>query len=151
STSRDHDTAGTGLASERISCRASQPGQSEGESASGAVADISADPGSWDAKVSVTRTAGAGGSASEIPSLRLADEEVAESLHPGHRLEFFRIDEIGVERDGLGVTEQLHQSGVLFDDVVGQHGDAEAGLARPSYPDDVVDDEVGTARPLAVA
>src|SRR5260221_13121406 len=33
------------------------------------------------------------------PALRFADEEVAERLHAGDRLELLRVNEIGVERD----------------------------------------------------
>src|SRR5437899_840391 len=39
----------------------------------------------------------------EMPTLRFRDQEVAEYLHACDRLQFFRIDEIGVERDGIGV------------------------------------------------
>src|SRR5258705_3191496 len=60
-----------------------------------------------------------------IPALSLADQEVAERLHPGHRFEFLGVDEIGVERDGFRLAEQLHEAAVFFDDVVGQHGNAE--------------------------
>jgi hypothetical protein len=31
------------------------------------------------------------------PALRLAHHEIAEHLHPGHRLQFFGINEVGVE------------------------------------------------------
>src|SRR5260370_15064913 len=85
-----------------------------------------------------------------IPALSLADQEVAERLHPGHRLEFFRVDEISVARDGFRFAEQLYQAAVFFDDVVGQHGNAEPGLAGAQDADDVVDDEVRGARALAV-
>src|SRR5271168_351356 len=52
------------------------------------------------------------------PALRLADEEVAEGLHAGDRLELLRVDEIGVERDGFLLAEQLHQPAILLDDVI---------------------------------
>src|SRR5229473_7108030 len=86
-----------------------------------------------------------------IPALSLADQEVAERLHPGHRLEFLRVDEISVERDGFRFAEQLHQAAVFFDDVIGQHSDAEPGLTGAQDADDVVDDEVRVAWALAVA
>lgn len=42
---------------------------------------------------------------SERPALRVGDEKIAERLHACHGLEFFRIDEIGVERRRLRLTE----------------------------------------------
>src|SRR5690349_22054803 len=65
----------------------------------------------------------------KIPTLRLGDQEIAERLHARHRFQLFRIDKIGVERLCFGLAEQLHQPAVLLDQVVGQHGDAEAALA----------------------
>src|SRR5260370_23701730 len=88
---------------------------------------------------------------SVIPALSLADQEVAERLHPRHRLEFLRVDEKSVERDGFRLAEQLHEAAVLFDDVIGQHGNAEPGLTGAQDADDVVDDEVRVAWALAVA
>ena len=37
----------------------------------------------------------------EIPALRVGDQKVAKRLHARDRLEFFRIDEVGVERDRI--------------------------------------------------
>src|ERR1700722_15828106 len=65
----------------------------------------------------------------KIPALRVGDEKIAERLHPRHGLELFRIDEIGVERDRLSLAEQLHQAAVLLDQIIRQHGDADAALA----------------------
>src|SRR5260370_3933329 len=88
---------------------------------------------------------------SVIPALSLADQEVAERLHPRHRLEFLRVDEKSVERDGFRLAEQLYEAAVLFDDVVRQHRNAEPGLTGAQDADDVVDDEVRVAWALAVA
>jgi hypothetical protein len=44
----------------------------------------------------------------KIPTLRVGDQEVAEHLDARHRLEFFRIDEIGVERQRIRFAEKLH-------------------------------------------
>src|ERR1700722_15915944 len=80
------------------------------------------------------------------PALRLADEEVAEGLHAGDRLELLRVNEIGIEREGFLFAEQLHQPAVFLDDVIRQHGDAEARLACPQDADDVVDHQMRRAR-----
>ena len=57
----------------------------------------------------------------EMPALRLRHQKVAEHLHARDRLELFRIDEIGIERDRrVGLAEQLHQSAVLFDQIIRQ-------------------------------
>src|SRR5579863_1733519 len=85
----------------------------------------------------------------EIPALGVGDKEVAKSLDAGDRLEFFGIDEIGVERDRFGVAEQLHKP--VLDEVVRQHRDAEPALAGAQNAEDIVDDEMRLARPLAVA
>src|SRR6187397_2259882 len=63
--------------------------------------------------------------ASEIPALRLRDQEVAEYLHARDRFQLFRIDEIGVEHDALRFREQLHQSVIFLDQIIRQHRDAE--------------------------
>src|SRR5450631_1910812 len=39
---------------------------------------------------------------SEMPALRIGDQKVAEYLDARHRLELFRIDEEGVDRDRVG-------------------------------------------------
>src|SRR5882762_6154149 len=65
------------------------------------------------------------------PALRLAHHEVAEHLHARHRLQLFRIDEIGVDLDRVGLAEQLHQAVVLLDQIVRQCCDAEALLTGP--------------------
>src|SRR5579864_9165983 len=88
---------------------------------------------------------------SVTPTLRLADQEVAKGLDPCDRLKLLRIDEVGVERERLRIAKQLHQAAVLLDDIVGQHRDAEAGLAGAQNADDVIDDEMRRARALAVA
>ena len=62
----------------------------------------------------------------EIPALGVCDEKVAEDLQPGDIFEFFRIDEIGVERDRVGLGEYLHEPGFGLDKIVGQHGNADA-------------------------
>ena len=41
----------------------------------------------------------------EMPALRVGDQKIAEYLDTGDRLEFFRVDEIGVERERLGFAE----------------------------------------------
>src|ERR1700733_2552197 len=89
--------------------------------------------------------------ASEIPTLRIGDEKIAKCLHAGHGLELFGIDEIGIERDGVGLAEQLDQPAVLLDQIIRQHGDAESALAGPQDAENIIDDEVRHARTLAVA
>ncbi len=59
-----------------------------------------------------------------IPALRVGDQKVAECLHARDRFELFRIDEIGVERDRVGLGEQRHQATVLLDQIIRQHGNA---------------------------
>ena len=46
----------------------------------------------------------------EAPLLRLGDEEVAEHRHALGVLQFFRIDEVGVELRGLHRHVDLHQA-----------------------------------------
>jgi hypothetical protein len=41
----------------------------------------------------------------KIPALRVGDEEIAKCLHARHRFQLFRIDEVGIERDGLRLAE----------------------------------------------
>src|SRR5260370_1002043 len=68
------------------------------------------------------------------------------------RLELFRIDEIGIERDRrVGLAEQLHQSAVLLDQIIRQQGDADPALARAQNPEHIVDGERRGARAFAVA
>src|SRR5215472_5718776 len=43
------------------------------------------------------------------PALRLAHHEIAEHLYPRHCFQLFRIDEIGVELDRIGLAEQLYE------------------------------------------
>src|SRR5215216_3717533 len=69
------------------------------------------------------------GNDSVMPALRLGDQEVAEHLDARERLQFLRINEIGIHRDGVGGSEQLHQAAILLDQIIGQHGDAEPALA----------------------
>ena len=60
----------------------------------------------------------------EVPALRVGHQEVAEHLDTGHCLELFRIDKEGIERQRIGLAEQLHQPAVLFHQIVRQHRDA---------------------------
>src|SRR5580700_9764066 len=85
----------------------------------------------------------------KIPALRVGDQEVAKRLHAGHGLELFGIDEIGIERDRFGIAEKLHQA--ILDQIVGEHRDAEPALAGAQNAENIVDDEMRLARPLAVA
>ena len=55
-----------------------------------------------------------------MPTLRFRDQEIAKYLDASDRLQFLGINEIGVERDGVGFAEQLHQSAILFDQIVRQ-------------------------------
>jgi hypothetical protein len=57
---------------------------------------------------------------SEMPALCLGDKEIAEHLDAGHRFQFLRIDEIGVQSDGIGLSEQLDKAAILLDEIVGQ-------------------------------
>src|SRR5262245_7096007 len=88
---------------------------------------------------------------SEVPALCVRDQEVAEYLYARDRLEFFRIDKIRVERERIGFAEQLNEAAVFFDQVVGQHGDAEAALACAQDAKHVVHGEMRCARTFAVA
>src|SRR3984885_10976093 len=88
---------------------------------------------------------------SRRPALRLAHHEVAEHLDARHRLQLFRIDEVGIELDRVGFAEQLHQAVVFLDQIVRQCCDAEALLAGAHQAEDFVDLEVGFARTGAVA
>src|SRR5208282_1055142 len=74
----------------------------------------------------------------EIPALRVGDEKVAKRLHAGDRFELFGIDEIGIERDGIGLGEQLHQPAVLLDQIIRQHRDTEPALAGAQYAENIV-------------
>ncbi len=87
---------------------------------------------------------------SEMPALRLRDQEIAEHLHACDRLELLGIDEESVERDRVGLAEQLHQSAVLLDQIIRQQRDADAALAGALDSEDVVDGENGRARAFAV-
>src|ERR1700736_1816332 len=80
---------------------------------------------------------------SRRPALRLAHHEVAEHLHPRHRLQLFGIDEIGIELDRVGLAEQLHQPVVFLDQIIRQRRDAEALLAGAHQAEDIVDLEIG--------
>src|ERR1700738_847319 len=42
----------------------------------------------------------------------------AKYLDASDRLQFLGINEIGVERDGVGFAKKLHQSAILFDQIV---------------------------------
>src|SRR6266536_137878 len=91
------------------------------------------------------------GRVSIIPALRDGDQEVAEYVNARHRFELFRIDEIRLEGEAVDVAEQLHQSAVLLDQIVGKHRDAETALTRAAKAQHVVDHEPRLARLLAVA
>ena len=67
---------------------------------------------------------------SEIPALRFRDQEIAKHLDARNRFQLFRINEIGVERDGVGFAEQLHQSAILLDQIVRQQRDPDARAGR---------------------
>jgi hypothetical protein len=41
----------------------------------------------------------------KMPALRVGDQKVAKYLDARDRLEFFRVDEIGVERERVGFAE----------------------------------------------
>src|SRR4249919_2437053 len=84
------------------------------------------------------------------PALCLAHHEVAEYLYPRHRLQLFRIDEIGVDLDRVGFTEQLHQAVVFLDEVIRECCDTEALLTGPDKSENVVDLEECLARTRAV-
>ncbi len=85
------------------------------------------------------------------PALRLADDEVAEHLHTGHRLQLFGIDKISVELNRVRLAEELNQTIVFFDQVVRQCCNAQALLAGAHQAQNIVDLEVGFARAGAVA
>ena len=55
---------------------------------------------------------------SKMPTLRFRDQEIAKYLDASDRLQFLGINEIGVERDGVGFAKKLHQSAILFDQIV---------------------------------
>jgi hypothetical protein len=57
---------------------------------------------------------------SKMPTLRFRDQEIAKYLDASDRLQFLGINEIGVERDGVGFAKKLHQSAILFDQIVRQ-------------------------------
>src|ERR1700761_5105862 len=88
---------------------------------------------------------------SEIPALRVGDQKIAKRLNARNGFQLFRINEIGVERDGIALAEQRHQSAVLFDQIIRQHRDTEPALTGAQNTEDVVDDEMRYARSLAVA
>lgn len=54
----------------------------------------------------------------EIPALCFRDKKISEHLHTCDRLQFFRINEIRIERDRIVLREQLHQSLIFFDQVI---------------------------------
>src|SRR5262249_38811527 len=90
------------------------------------------------------------GAHSIAPALRLADEKIAERLHARDRLELFRVDEERIERDRLGLAEQLHQPAVLLDQLVGQHRHSEPALAGAQGAEHVGDGEMPRCAALAV-
>ena len=83
--------------------------------------------------------------------MRFAHHEVAEHLHPRHRLQLFGIDEVGIELNRIGFSKQLHQAVVFFYQIVRQRCDSQSLLARAHQAEDVVDLEIGLTRTGAVA
>src|SRR5271168_947275 len=88
---------------------------------------------------------------SEIPALRVGDQKIAKRLNARNGFQLFGIDEIGIERDGVALAEQLHQSAVLLDQIIRQHRDTESTLAGTQNAEDIVDHEMRYARSFAVA
>src|SRR5262249_5436409 len=88
---------------------------------------------------------------SEVPALRVGDEEISENLNTCDRLEFFRINKISIERERVGFAEQLNQAAVFLDQIVRQHCDTESALARAQHAENVVDRQMRRARIFAVA
>src|SRR3974377_523284 len=86
-----------------------------------------------------------------MPALRVRDQEIAEDLDARDRLQLFRIDEVGIEREGIDVAKQLHETTVLLDEIVRQHRDTKASLARAQPAEHVVDRTRWGTRALAVA
>src|SRR5213595_114386 len=84
------------------------------------------------------------------PALRFANHEIAEHLYPGHGLQLFGINEIGVELNRVRFAEQLNQTVVFLDQIVRQRGNAEALLAGADQAEHVVDLEKRFARAGAV-
>src|SRR6266536_5470649 len=89
-------------------------------------------------------------SVSEIPALRLGNQEIAEHLNARHRFELFRIDEIRLEGDAVDFAEQLDQAAVLLHQIIRQHRDPETAPAGAEQAQHVVDHEPRRARLLAV-
>src|SRR5262245_14350419 len=87
----------------------------------------------------------------EVPALRVGDQKIAEHLNARNRLEFLRIDEIGVHRERVGFAEKLHETAVFLDQVVGEHRDTEATLAGAQNAEHVCDGQMRCARALALA
>src|SRR3974377_1107500 len=86
-----------------------------------------------------------------MPALRVRDQEIAEDLDARDRLQLFRIDEVGIEREGIDVAKQLHENAVLLDEIVRQPRAPKASLAPPQHAEHVVDRQRWRARALAVA
>src|SRR6185436_5671069 len=84
--------------------------------------------------------------ASKLPALCLGDEKIPKDLHAGNRFELLRVDEIGVERDAVGLPEQLHQPSVLLDQIVGQKGNPDPSLACAQDSQHIVECKYGRAR-----
>lgn len=57
--------------------------------------------------------------------MRLADDEVAESLYPRYGFQLFRIHEISIELNRIGFAEQLNQEIVLAEQIIRQRSYAE--------------------------
>ena len=87
---------------------------------------------------------------SEMPALRIGDQEVSEDLDARDRLEFFWINKIGVKRERVGLAKQLHQTAIFLDQIVRQHGDAEPALARAQDAEHIVYRQLRCARAFAV-
>jgi len=55
---------------------------------------------------------------SEMPALRVGDEEIAEYLNTRDRFELFRINKVSVECERVGFAEKLYQATILLDQIV---------------------------------
>ena len=56
-------------------------------------------------------------------------QEIAERLHAGDGFEFFRIDEIGIECDRIGIAKKLHHAAVAVANAAAKQFSAEEKLA----------------------
>jgi hypothetical protein len=68
-----------------------------------------------------------------MPALGVGDQEIAENLDARHRLEFFRVDEKGIERERVLLAEKLHQPAVFLHQVVRQDRNPQPALAGAQH------------------